>query len=378
MSPVADRAIAYDLVTETAHWLNASGGELLLRCDGVTGIEATIDEWASASETDRSTVAADVERALAAFAELALVGRGGEFVPPDAATGSPAPMDPGAVLGAVHSVIDYEIVLRGPDRGLLADLDSYLGSEGIPRSGSPRGSEPDASRRAVGGDRTILIDVHRSATGELLLTADRQWRFSTVESCLEQLTGVFNSFAVRTRSCAALHAAALRSPGGEIVLLAAPSGSGKSTLAGALIAAGWDYLGDEAIGVRPGTCTAVGYPKRLGLDAGGREALGLGAGERHGTAPEELRAAVVRLGGDVGRIDGVILPSYVAGSELSAESLTPLEAAIELLANTLNLARVGAAGLDAVCGLAEGAPAHRLAYGDAASAAAFICGDGRV
>ena len=93
----------------------------------------------------------------------------------------------------------------------------------------------------------------------------------------------------------------------------------------AFVAAGWDYLGDEAIGVRPGSCTAVGYPKRLAIDPSSRTALGLAPSEAHDLDPAELRADVVHLAGDVGPIKRVLLVTYAEGADPESVDLSPEE-----------------------------------------------------
>ena len=368
VAPMADLSVAYDLLTETAHLLNPSAGELLARCDGGGSFGASVQEWAGVSGADPAEVAADVETALAEFARLGLVDRRDVWTPPDPPAGATLPGDhpeglvaaPPARTGATHRAIDFDIAFRSADPELLDIVDAHLGT-------GRAESRP-----------TTFFDVDRIATGELRLCTETERTYPDLGALLDALAGVVNEYAVRTHSCAALHAAALRAPGGpgggtgEIVLLPAPSGHGKSTLAAALVAAGWDYLGDEAIGVRPVTLTAVGYPKRVALDAASRTVLGLPDTDAPETRPEDLRGGMVRLDGDVGPIGRVVLPRYVEGAEAALEALDPAEAIVELLANTLNLARSREVGLAAVCDLAGGVPVHRLTHSGAADAVALI------
>lgn len=348
LSPLADQAVAYDLVTETAHHLNATAGALLAACDGTTDPDEAVAGWADATGTDPDVVAADVEAGLATLRDLGVIGRPTAFVGPKPPVGCTADATEGSARGAVHPVLDWAITFRSPQPELLATIDAFLGT-GVPSStGAP-----------------LVFDVHEQGDGQVRLVTDYEWLFPNLAACLNQLTSVINEYAVWTHTCASLHAGAVRSPTGEIVLLAAPSGGGKSTLTGAFVAAGWDYLGDEAIGIRPGTCTAVGYPKRLAIDASSRMVLGLPDSDAWDLDPAELRPGVHRLGGDIGPITRVVLPTYVGDAELTIEDLDPPAALDALLPNTVNLARAGQPALDALCDLATTVPACRFTHGDA-------------
>ena len=351
---MADRAIAYDLATETAHQLNASAGELLAACDGTSDVDEAVTAWAVGAGIDRESVAADVTAGLAMLEGLGLVGRDQPVEAPKPVVGSTE--DPGGddQLGKIHSVIDYKIAFRGPQPELITTLDRFLGT----------GTET--------GDPTMFFDVHITDDGEVVLVTDYEWKFPSLEACLRQLTSVVNEYAVWTHSCAVLHSGAVRSPEGDIVLLPASSGNGKSTLTGAFVAAGWDYLGDEAVGVRPGSMVAVGYPKRLAIDASSRAVLNLPESDSDDLDPAEINPGVNRLDGDVGPVNRVVLPTYQEGAEPSLQRLEPHEAVVELLANTLNLARAGQAALDAVCQLATSIPVDRLVHGDAHLAVAQV------
>lgn len=156
------------------------------------------------------------------------------------------------------------------------------------------------------------------------------------------------------------------------MLLPAQSEDGKSTLTGAFVAAGWDYLGDEAIGVRPESLVAVGYPKRLAVGPESRSVLHLSESQSGDLDPSEIRADVVRLHGEVGPTTRVVIPRFELGAEAKLERLEPHEAVVDLLANTLNLDRAGQVALDVICDLAESVPVDRLVHGDAHQGVALI------
>ncbi len=360
---MTDRAVAYDLVTETALQLNATAGQLLALCDGERDMDAAVDAWAKASGIGREVISKDVENALSIFTEVGLVGREEWYVGPQRPVGSNAPAPEGSGVGEAHRVIDYDISFRSAQPGLVSNIDDFLGTG------------PDRICNHVGGsgaEAAIVFDVNEEPSGHVVLVTDYEWDFPSRGAFFDQLTQVMNEYAVWTHSCLALHAGAVRSPDGEIVLLPAPSGAGKSTLTGAFMAAGWDYLGDEAIGVRPGTLDAVGYPKRLSINGESRQLLGLAPNGLSDLDPAELNAGIDRLCGDVGPVNRVVLPTYIEAARATIEDLSVDEAVVEILANTLNLARSQQAGLSAACDLAARVPVQRVVHCDAHTAVALI------
>jgi hypothetical protein len=160
-------------------------------------------------------------------------------------------------------------------------------------------------------------------------------------------------------------------PNASVVVLPAVSGGGKSTLTAALVAAGWDYLGDEAIGIASDG-TALGYPKRLRLDSRSRDLLGLGRDPDQTIDPTLVRGDVRRLGGPVGPVTRIVFPCYQAGMRCEVEPLGVHDHLDELIANTLNLARVGEDGVGALCRLADTVEADRITYSNALEAAEVI------
>lgn len=342
-----DQYLAYDLATETAHLLNTTGGALLSLCDGVTDLADGCAALVEATGAAAAIVRRDVSAALDSFAQLGLVDRVGDWSgPPPPRGASDGGSAPGCLHGQVHSVVDHRIVFRGAQADLLAEIDAHLGTT------------------APGRPATIAFDVHEEDDGIVVLLTDDEWRFPSRQALLDGLATVVNEYAARSHSCLTLHAGAVRSPAGKVVVLAAPSGAGKSTLTAACVLDGWDYLGDEAIGVRAGSLAAVGYPKRLAIDAGARRVLALPASRAAEIDPHALRPGVARLFGPVGPVACLAFPRYVPGADLAVEDLTVTDAALELLANAFNLARVGQPGLDTICQLARGVRARRLTHSD--------------
>jgi len=160
-----------------------------------------------------------------------------------------------------------------------------------------------------------------------------------------------------------LHAAAVQARAGAVVI-AGPSGAGKSTLAGALVAAGYGYLTDEAV-----TFDAAGrvrpYAKWLGLDDRARRLLGLPVPTPDRWDPPELRPTPP---GELGRIGSparpvlLLLPVLRPGGRSRTEALPAAEVLLELGAQAWDLGRTGAA--EALAALAGTVPGHRLVVGD--------------
>ena len=297
-------------------------------------------------------VAADVHAYVETLREAGLVQR---EVPVPPATKPAISAVGGAHTSTVFGVLDDGVVLRSDDPTIIERANQLLAS--------------------LAADRPITarLGVEVNADGTAILSGWGPRRpFSSAEALLDALPTAFNQIAAATRSCIALHAGCVRSPSGEVVLLPATSGSGKTTLTAALVRLGWDYATDEAVGVRAGSLTAVGYPKPLVLDAASREVLRLAPAPSTNAIPTELRPDVVLLGGDVGPVDRVVLPRYEAGARLRLELLEPPEAVVAVLEHALNLRQVGQTGLDAVCEIAERVPVLRLVHGDINEAVAAV------
>ena len=275
------------------------------------------------------------------------MGRSTEYKAPGPPGGCPAQAPAGSISGAVHAVLDWAITFRSPQPELLEAIDGFLGTGAATAPGTP-----------------LLFDVCERNDGQVLLTTEDGLLFPHREACLENLTAILNEYAAWSDKSLALHAAAVRSPDREVVLLPGHSGAGKSTLAAALVLAGWDYLGDEAIGVRGENCTAVGYPKRLALDLASRRLLGLNQHPSIELDPAEVRPGVTRLGGEISPVGRVILPAYDDSTEVTMEALGASDAVLALLASTLNLAHAGQPAFDILCELATNRAIYRVKHND--------------
>ena len=92
---------------------------------------------------------------------------------------------------------------------------------------------------------------------------------TTIQRLAPVIQGIVGGLALRRyRFVVALHAGGI-SLDNQAMLLVAASGGGKTTLTAALAAAGWDYLSDDTVLLRPQTLSAVGVPYSLGIKRGG-------------------------------------------------------------------------------------------------------------
>ena len=341
-APLGDLIVAYDLVGGVVHLLNATAAALLDAGDATADLGALATAWAKHTDTDRAVVERDLRAGIEDLRRIDLVGR---------PTARPAAVSIHGCLGSalpgggVHAVLDEGVRFHSSRPDLLAAIDAELGI-----------AEP-------GRTTTVEMEVGEDRAGVIRLTGGGHRAFDSRSAFLGQLPSVVNEVATDTSRCVALHAGAVRARSGAVVLLPARSGSGKSTLTGALVQAGWDYLGDEAIGVHAATLDAMAYAKPLALDGAARSVLGLAPDRTSSTACRELRPDAAALRGRVGPISLVVLPTFVAGAATTLEPLSPRDAVVALLEHTLNLSRVGQPALSALCQVAEQVEVQRLVHG---------------
>jgi hypothetical protein len=300
---------------------------------------------------DGASARRDLESGLDELRRAGLVGR--TTAPPEPERPPRAPVV-GAHSSAVHGILDEGVRFRSDDRAALAQIDALLGL---------------SDERAA----TVDLGVDVSADGVRLGGFGAEQSYSSMAELLDALPTNLNRIAATSSTCIALHAGAVRSRDGDVVLLPATSGAGKTTLTAALVAAGWDYGSDEAVGVREGSLHAVAYAKPLVVDGISRLLLGLPVAGGPNVAPPELRAGVEVLRGDMGPVTRVVLPRFEPDAEPQLEPpLAPREALVAVLEHALNLRFVGEPGLRALCQLALRVPVQRLVHGDVDAAAALL------
>lgn len=351
-SPLADQVVVHDPRRGVVHLLNAAGAVVWDACDGQTTAAGLVDLISDVTGADPAAVAADVASHVTRLEREGLVGR---------EEPAPEPWRPPSELIEGHrstrsfAVLDDAVAFRSDDAGLVAAINDLLAS--------------------LVADRppTALYGITTREAGAIRVVGRGHDEVVTSRSgLLELVPSLLNRVATSSTSCLAVHSAAVGSPSGSVLLLPAPSGAGKSTLAAALVQRGWDYLTDEAVGVRP-TLDAVAYPKPLALDAASRAVIGLRADLGPHVRPDELRRRAAVAVDAVARVGAVLFPAFRSGATSTVVvPMTPGEAVIELASHALNLAATGQIGLDALAAVAGGVPSARLVHGGVDRAAPLI------
>lgn len=166
-----------------------------------------------------------------------------------------------------------------------------------------------------------------------------------------------------------LHAGAVASDDGRLVVLPGPSGSGKSTLTAALVGVGMAYVTDETLCVEPDSLAVVPYPKPLTLKAGSFPALDyLDPGYAAGNEPWQVSAR--DLGGrelpDEARLRAalVVAPTYVGAGGTTAVPMSRAAAVFMLATNTSALGAIRSRPLEMVTRFLGDAQAYRMRYDD--------------
>lgn len=166
---------------------------------------------------------------------------------------------------------------------------------------------------------------------------------------------------------------------GRALLIVGPSGSGKSTLTAHLVRRGWQYHTDETAGVLP-TGELLSYPRPLSLKPGsfGLFAQVPSVADAMAAGSERLRVHVPpgELGAGAPSVDPVgpgLVVVLAAGEEVdrhgpfsppAMDPLRPEECVGHLVANSMDLPRMGAAGVRALVDVARRAPAVRMSRVD--------------
>lgn len=181
--------------------------------------------------------------------------------------------------------------------------------------------------------------------------------------------------ALRWRDLFHVHAGALVAPGGRGILVVGDAGAGKSTLSLALIEAGCDFLGDDAVFLRTAVeaevlalprafhvapRTAAAFPRVAAL-------LGecLPAGEKRRLDPFVAWPGRQRATMDFPEV--ILLPTVEGGMETTLERVNAAEALGALLESSTYAIVEGLPGamdhLEALRRVADGARAYRVRLG---------------
>jgi hypothetical protein len=166
------------------------------------------------------------------------------------------------------------------------------------------------------------------------------------------------------------------------VLFVGPSGAGKTTMAAAMLASGWTYAGDEAIGVDGAGRAVTPNPKPFKLDQGSRRALREFTGST-ALAVDDPHAEVVISASALGPVGtreqlpgpaAVVQVVYTPGAPASLAALSRADVAELLAGQCFNFTRWGSRALDTVAAVARSAFGVRLTYSALPDACAVLEG----
>lgn len=183
-----------------------------------------------------------------------------------------------------------------------------------------------------------------------------------------------NQLVIRTTAGLRLHAGAVATDAGGVVIAGA-MGAGKSTLTAGLVRRGARYLTDEVAAFAPGSRAVRPYAKPLSLP---RPPVGLQDLWR----PDAAAARLVGAGGlvppacvgpvapDPVTLRTLVLPRYEPGASVAVERLEPDDAIVAVASHTFELDRPGT--LDRVAAALEGVAVWSLVSGDLEEACASV------
>ena len=345
-APLGDGLLLHDERRHQVHRLNATGMLVWAACDGTSPVDEVVEEFAAASGSAPDLVAADVRTLLDDLTGLGLVGR----------PATPPVVDLGPDLDATgpdqvgpFRVLDAEVVLVGDDPALLDHLAELLAD-----------LRPGGTEQARSGAPPVVVAVHRAGNAVRVRGRGFDASLGAQPDVDEAVVAQLNRLVTWAPAPLAIHAGAVRSPDGAVVAVAGASGSGKSTLVAQLVQAGWDYLTDEALGLRT-DLAAVAYPKPLALAPDSLEVLGLDQ-ERCLVRAEDLRAGSCLPVGGAGRLGLVVVASYRPGG-IEAHDLGLDDAVGALAPHVINLGPAGQAGIDVLADLLGRVPVVQLDHG---------------
>ncbi len=207
------------------------------------------------------------------------------------------------------------------------------------------------------------LDVRAGAGVAHLWATDARWLIS------HPLLTIALVELLKRRSLFALHAAAMATADGAVVLFPGASGAGKTTLALGLLRLGWGFLGDDMVFLNEDM--VLGFPDEVDVSddtvalfpdlgpalhrppAGGRA-------KRPLLVEDAFDAAPVRRG----RPAAVVLPQVGAGCESRLTPMGPDDALVALAPNVLLTDAVASqAHLDALGALVRSVPCFSLETG---------------
>lgn len=359
VTSISDKLLVFDPIGDAAHCVSGVAA-WLLTANLPSPIDTLIDQLCADALLPHSDAANAVQATAATLVDLGLLNRVVRYTVPEPLTAAIAEPEPGWTVGAAHSYLDRTLAFCGPDPDLIERIDSLLGVLEAGCAGP-----------------TAYFGVRRGPNGTIRIDHDTFITFDSVDQMLWQLPGELNYFMSHAATMPVLHAGAVRTPGGRIIVVTGPIDAGKSTLVAALVRAGCDYASDESIGIDPVSGHAWAYAKPLTMDPTTQRLVGLdppdvAASPAEHRRADEIRAGAKCLAGDIGPVDLIVDVTYRPDEPATTEFYDPVVAAQRLLANTLNPYRMGQSGLDALCHLAGTARSCRLVHDSSIDAVAEV------
>lgn len=393
--------VLYDPHRRQAHLLNPSAAAVWHAVAGGARPAEVVAAVSDQYGVDAAVVTADVGTVLGDLVRLCVLEATGQ---PDGTDQRPepttdttaalaeqfalAPMDAtgtdghdheGAGLTRTHTLraLDLTFTVASDDPEIVAYLDGVLAS---------LATHEDAElvyvvrRRDEGGG---LYDLRLAGGDPVVGVHD-------TPAVLSRVLWDYNHRAIRTASAdLLLHAAAVVTPAGVIVL-PAPAESGKSTLVAGLTRHGYGYVTDECAAVDGltehraellGPPTVRAYPKPIGLDPGSWPLFGsLLADDPLQLDKRWLPGSVAGPGALAAHpapgarlpLAAVVFPRHEAGAATELVPLGPGAATVTLARNAFRLDEQPQRSLAALAALATAVPAFTLAVDDLAEACATI------
>jgi hypothetical protein len=380
---LGDTAFAFDRVARRLHRLNPSAAVVLSQLDGRRSVAALAARLAEVFAVDPEQLTGEVTAVVDEFAAAGLLeGTTPEPLAPTGAAGTAPTAAPTDVNRLAERFRHHRWPVRlGPFRalgftfGVCTDdraLGAHLGEVLEPL----RMSTPPADRPST-PTFVIRAPAGSESRWRLYLEGVRLAVLPSAARASENLLWRLNRYAVHSLpGMSVLHAGAVARDGVAVVL-PAESDAGKSTLVTGLVAAGFDYLSDEAVGLDAGDLLQP-YPKAVSLDRGSWPLFPeLAPAPRHAELhsarwqipPERIRPASVS--GPV-TVAAIVVPRYRAGESTRWEPLEPTDAFALLLEQAFGVAERPDA-LDQMARLVERVGAQRLVSGSLEGSVAAVC-----
>ncbi len=244
-----------------------------------------------------------------------------------------------AVESQRYRVVDLDFGIRSDDPAVAAFLERVLTPFRAP--GKPQHWYSFLSLEAAGSRVSVHFDAHQ------VLTPERHFLVGIYLWHLNQRV------MLETTSFLTVHAGVV-SAEGRCVLIPGDADAGKSTLVGALVAAGLEYLSDEAALLRLDAPLVAPYRRSLSLEPGSwdllpslRPAPDAGYDQRHAwliPATDLHPDSPVRAHHPV----AIVFPRITPGTPARLRRLSRAETVRALARGATNLAALGEAGFQAI------------------------------